>query len=360
MLDIDFFKGKKILLTGHTGFKGAWMSRLLYLAGANVVGYSLGFPSSPSLFELCRLDKGMKSITGDIRDLQKLQNIFNVENPEIVIHMAAQPIVRESYKDPVYTYEVNVMGTVNILECVRKSSSVKSFLNVTTDKVYLNKEWEWGYREYEELNGFDPYSNSKSCSELVTDSYKNSFFSKRHIAISTARAGNVIGGGDFAHDRILPDCIRAIQNGTDIIIRNPYSIRPYEHVLDPIVAYLMIVKAQYEAITYADKYNVGPDENDCWTTGELVTLFCKEWNKLTGKNLSWKNICTEGPHEANILKLDCSKIKKTLGWRPRWNVETAIEKIVEWNSEYLFNGNILACMDRQISDFIYNTPSLMN
>ena len=352
MININFYSGKKVLLTGHSGFKGAWMSRLLYLAGADVVGYSLGAPSSPSLFELCDLDQGMHSINGDIRDMHKLQSVFETEKPEIVIHMAAQPIVRDSYKDPLYTYEVNVMGTVNILECIRKSTSVRSFLNVTTDKVYLNREWEWGYRENEELNGYDPYSNSKSCSELVTGSYKRSFFEDRQIAISTARAGNVIGGGDFANDRIIPDCVRALENGSEIVVRNPYSTRPYEHVLEPLAAYLMIVKAQYEDISYAGNYNVGPDEADCWTTGDLVTLFCDKWNSLTGSSLTWKSIYDGGPHEANFLKLDCSKIKKVFGWKPRWNVENAMEKIVEWSYEYLNGGDILACMDRQIRDFL--------
>ena len=266
--------------------------------------------------------------------------------------MAAQPIVRDSYKDPVYTYDVNVMGTVNVLECIRKSVSVKSFLNVTTDKVYLNKEWAWGYRENEELNGYDPYSNSKSCSELVTSSYKKSFFEGRDIAISTARAGNVIGGGDFAKDRIIPDCVRAVEKGMDISVRNPYSTRPYEHVLEPIAAYLMIASAQYGDISYAGNYNVGPDEIDCWTTGDLVALFCDKWNALTGKRIMWENIYDGGPHEANFLKLDCSKLKEVFGWKPRWNVETAMEKIVEWSNEYLSGGDILACMDKQIEEFI--------
>ncbi len=352
MLDLNFFKGKRILVTGHTGFKGAWMCRLLQLAGAELVGYSDKAPSCPSLFELCGLEKGMKSITGDIRNLNKLQEVFDIEKPEVVIHMAAQPIVRDSYKDPVYTYDVNVMGTVNVLECIRKSVSVKSFLNVTTDKVYLNKEWAWGYRENEELNGYDPYSNSKSCSELVTSSYKKSFFEGRDIAISTARAGNVIGGGDFAKDRIIPDCVRAVEKGMDISVRNPYSTRPYEHVLEPIAAYLMIASAQYGDISYAGNYNVGPDEIDCWTTGDLVALFCDKWNALTGKRIIWENIYDGGPHEANFLKLDCSKLKEVFGWKPRWNVETAMEKIVEWSNEYLSGGDILACMDKQIEEFI--------
>lgn len=350
-MEMDFYKGKKILITGHTGFKGSWMCKLLVDAGAIVTGYALEPPTSPSLFEMCNLALKMNSIIGDIRDLAHLQQVFEETQPEIVIHMAAQPLVRDSYKNPAYTYEVNVMGTVNILECIRHSKSVKSFLNVTTDKVYLNREWEWGYRENEELNGYDPYSNSKSCSELVTSSYKKSFFEESDIAISTARAGNVIGGGDFAADRIVPDCIRAAQKGREIIVRNPYSTRPYEHVLEPVAAYLMICKAQYEDKRYAGNYNVGPEETDCWTTGDLVTLFCQKWNKATGDSISWKNEYDGGPHEANFLKLDCSKIKRTFGWKPRWNVETTMEKIVEWSKIYFDGGDIAECMERQIKEF---------
>lgn len=348
----DFYRGKKILITGHTGFKGAWMCRLLLMAGADITGYALEAATNPSLFEICHLSEEMNSIVGDIRDLAHLKKVFAEVQPEIVIHMAAQPIVRESYKNPVYTYETNVMGTVNVLECVRLTSSVKSFLNVTTDKVYLNKEWEWGYRENEELNGYDPYSNSKSCSELVTSSYINSFFKDMDVAVSTVRAGNVIGGGDFAPDRIIPDCIRAAEKKEDIIVRNPYSIRPYEHVLEPIAAYLMIVRAQYENKNYAGNYNVGPDDADCITTGELVTLFCNKWNAATGDSVKWINQYDGGPHEASFLKLDCSKLKRTLGWKPRWNVETAIEKIVEWSNCYLQQGDTRICMENQIGEFM--------
>ncbi len=350
--DKQFYKGKRILITGHTGFKGSWMCKLLVMAGAQVTGYALKPPTQPALFEVCRLSEQVNSIEGDVRDLNHLKEVFIQVQPEIVIHMAAQPLVRESYKNPVYTYETNVMGTVNVLECVRLTPSVKSFVNVTTDKVYLNKEWAWGYRENEELNGYDPYSNSKSCSELVTSSYLNSFFKDMDVAISTARAGNVIGGGDFAADRIIPDCIRAAEKKEDIIVRNPYSTRPYEHVLEPIVAYLMIAKAQYEDKKYAGSYNVGPDDADCWTTGELVTLFCNKWNKATGDAVKWIDRYDGGPHEANFLKLDCSKLKNTFGWRPRWDVETTMEKIVEWSVKYLAGEDISQCMERQIDEFI--------
>ena len=351
-LNRDFYKGRKVLVTGHTGFKGSWMCKMLINMGACVTGYALEAPTDPSLFEMCGLAGKMNSIVGDIRDLKQLWRVFEEVNPEIVIHMAAQPIVRDSYKNPVYTYHVNVMGTVNILECVRMCMTVKAFVNVTTDKVYLNKEWAWGYRENEELNGYDPYSNSKSCSELVTSCYKKSFFEDREIGIATARAGNVIGGGDFANDRIIPDCIRAASEGKEIIVRNPYSIRPYQHVLEPVSAYLMIAQAMYGNKMLAGNYNVGPDDVDCWTTGELVTLFCDKWKEKMNTNATWKKICDDGPHEANFLKLDCSKLKATFNWKPHWDVKTAMEKIVDWTKVYLANGDISECMDRQIEKFL--------
>lgn len=344
---LEFYRGKKVLVTGHTGFKGAWLCRILVGAGADVTGYSLEAPTNPNLFALCDVESKMQSVVGDVRDLEHLQCVFDEVQPEIVFHLAAQPIVRESYKNPVYTYETNVMGTVNVCECVRMHSSVKSFLNVTTDKVYENKEWEWGYRENEPLDGFDPYSNSKSCSELVTHSYINSFFAERNIGVSTARAGNVIGGGDFANDRIIPDCIRAAGEKKDIIVRNPHSTRPYQHVLEPLAVYLTIAKAQYEDKSYAGFYNVGPDDCDCVTTGQLVDIFCAKW----GEDMKWVNQYDGGPHEANFLKLDCSKVKKTFGWTPRWHVEEAVEKTVEWSKAYFAGENIPVCMDRQIEEF---------
>ena len=343
----DFYKGKKVLITGHTGFKGSWLCKILIDAGAEVTGYSLEPSTTPNLFELCGIKENMTSIIGDIRDLNNLKKIFEKIQPEIVFHLAAQPIVRDSYKDPVYTYETNVMGTVNICECVRLNPCVKSFLNVTTDKVYENKEWEWGYRENEPLDGFDPYSNSKSCSELVTHSYINSFFNNMEVAVSTARAGNVIGGGDFANDRIVPDCVRAAAEKKDIVVRNPHSTRPYQHVLEPLAVYLKIAMEQYQDKTYAGFYNVGPDDCDCVTTGQLVDMFCLKW----GEGIQWINQYDGGPHEANFLKLDCSKIKKVFGWKPTWNVEKAIEKTVEWTKVYFADEDIPACMDRQIQEF---------
>ena len=351
-MDLSFYKNKKVLITGHTGFKGSWMCKMLINAGAQVTGYALEPPTKPSLFELCGLSHQMNSVVGDIRDLSHLQRIFEECKPEIVIHMAAQPLVRDSYKNPVYTYDVNVMGTVNILECIRLQNCVKSFVNVTTDKVYLNREWEWGYRENEELNGFDPYSNSKSCSELVTSSYTNSFFADQEVRISTVRAGNVIGGGDFAEDRIIPDCVRAAEKNKDIIVRNPYSTRPYQHVLDPVGAYLMIAEGQFEDRNLAGNYNVGPDESECWTTGELVTLFCQQWNQTMGTSLDWTTSYDGGPHEANYLKLDCSRLKSVFHWKPRWGMETTMEKIVEWSKNYFDGGDVVWCMDKQIQDFL--------
>lgn len=345
MNELEFYKGKRILVTGHTGFKGTWLCRILVDAGAIVTGYSLEPPTQPSLFELAGLEGKMTSVIGDIRDREKLLAAFRAANPEIVLHLAAQPIVRDSYKNPAYTYETNVMGTVNILECVRLNDGVRSFLNVTTDKVYHNNEWPWGYREDEPLDGFDPYSNSKSCSELVTHSYLNSFFADGKVAISTARAGNVIGGGDFANDRIIPDCVRAVQSGTPLILRNPNSTRPYQHVLEPLFAYLMIAKRQYEDGAYAGWYNVGPDECDCVTTGQLAALFKEKW----GEGFTWFDQAEPGaPHEANFLKLDCSKLKTIFGWRPRWHIDQAVENTVEWTRVWLAGGGIPAEMERQI------------
>lgn len=345
---MKFYEGKKVLITGHTGFKGTWLSKILINLGANVVGYSLAPNTEPSIFKLCKFENRMTSIIGDVRDVEHLKSVFEKEQPQIVFHLAAQPIVLDSYENPAYTYETNVMGTVNILECIRLNECVKSFLNVTTDKVYKNNEWEWGYRENDELCGFDPYSNSKSCSEMVTYSYKNSFFRNRDISISTARAGNVIGGGDFAPDRIIPDCVRAMANHKSIVVRNPNSVRPYQHVLEPLFSYLMIAEAQYQDKKFEGNFNIGPEDCDCITTGELASIFCNTW----GGNASWEAIQKNGPHEANFLKLDCSKIKKTFNWKPTWHVEEAIEKSVMWAKAFYDNKNIDQFTDEQIREFI--------
>lgn len=352
MFDYGFYQDKKVLITGHTGFKGAWMCHVLKELGAKVTGYALPAPTAPSLFGLTGIEKEMQSLEGDIRNLESLRKVVMQTEPEIVIHMAAQPIVRESYLNPVYTYETNVMGTVNILECIRSSESVKSFVNVTTDKVYLNKEWEWGYRENEELNGFDPYSNSKSCSELVTSCYVNSFLKDKKIAVSTARAGNVIGGGDFAKDRIIPDCMRAIQEKKELILRNPTSTRPYQHVLEPIFAYLLIAAKQYGDMDLAGSYNVGPKEESCLSTGALVEEFSRQWEQQTGIKLMWHKQEDAGPHEANFLKLDCSKIRNILGFEPKWDYATMLCKTVEWMKVYLQDGDVVSVMKKQIHEYL--------
>lgn len=346
---LGIYQGKRVFVTGHTGFKGSWLCRILVRAGAEVTGFSLTPPTTPNLYAIAGLEDKIISIIGDVRDFEAMKAAFAQAQPEIVIHLAAQPIVRDSYKDPRYTYETNVMGTVNLMECVRLFPCVKSVLNVTTDKVYHNNEWCWGYREDEPLDGFDPYSNSKSCSELVTHSYKNCFFQDGRVAVSTARAGNVIGGGDFANNRIIPDCVRAMAAGKVIGVRNPYSTRPYQHVLEPLFAYLMIAAAQLREPEKQGYYNVGPDECDCVTTGQLVRAFCSAW----GENAHWENQAeANAPHEANFLKLDCSKIKAAFGWRPRWHISDAIEQTCRFSKVWLAQGNIPAEMEREISEYL--------
>lgn len=351
MTDLEFYRGKRVFVTGHTEFKGSWLCRMLVSAGAEVTGYALEPPTGPNLFSMAGLAGGMTSVIGDIRDLPALRAAFDAARPEIVFHLAAQPIVRTGYAAPVETYATNVMGTVHVLECVRQAHvPVLSVVNVTTDKVYENREWIWGYREQDILNGYDPYSNSKSCSELVTHSYWNSYFREHGPAVSTARAGNVIGGGDFAPDRILPDCIRAAVQGEAVIVRNPHSIRPYQHVLEPLSAYLRIARRQYEDRGLAGCYNVGPEDCDCVTTGVLTDLFCRAW----GDGMRWENRAeADAPHEANFLKLDCTKIRSVLGWMPRWHIQTAVEKTVEWTRVWLAGGDVPTDMDRQIQAFFH-------
>ena len=351
-MDLSFFKDKKILITGHTGFKGSWLTKLLLMQGALVTGYALDPPTDPSLFEELGLKDKLKdrSVKGDIRDLKSLKQVFSDFQPEIVIHMAAQPIVRESYRDPVTTYETNVMGTVNVMECVRLTPSVKSVLNVTTDKVYENKETGQAYKEDDRLDGYDPYSNSKSCSELVTHAYRQSFLNELNIPVSTARAGNVIGGGDYAKDRIIPDCVRAAEAGQPVVLRNPHSVRPYQHVLEPLCVYLMIVKAQYEDPSFASSYNVGPDRRDCIETGTLADHFTAAWQEGT----SWVSLSDNGPHEANFLQLDNSKVKQVFSWKPVWDAKTAVEKVVE----YAKSENKEACVEAQIRAFFEAQESI--
>lgn len=346
---LSFYRGKRVFITGHTGFKGSWLCRILTLSGAEVTGYSLDPPTDPNLFDLARTGSRVRDLRGDVRDMEKLFRAFQEARPEIVFHLAAQPIVRESYREPRLTYETNVMGTVNLMECVRMTPGIRSVVNVTTDKVYQNREWCWGYREDEPLDGFDPYSNSKSCSELVTHCYINSFFGGPDApAVSTARAGNVIGGGDFAKDRIIPDCIRAVTAGERIRVRNPFSTRPFQHVLEPLAAYLLIARRQYEDRGYAGCYNVGPEEADCLPTGELTALFCRCW----GEGAAWESRAEENaPHEANYLKLDCSKMKSTFGWKPRWHMDTCMEMVCRFSRVLLSGGDIGVEMDREIRAF---------
>lgn len=347
----SFYTGKRIFLTGHTGFKGSWLCLMLKELGAEVYGYSLAPNTEPDLFTILDLENHIHSTIGDIRDLQSLEKAYIEANPDVVLHLAAQPIVRDSYKDPRYTYETNVMGTVNILECLRKHPGAISFLNVTTDKVYENNDLEnHGFTEDEKLDGYDPYSNSKSCSELVTHSYKKSFFSvPESPAISTARAGNVIGGGDFANDRIIPDCVRATIKNQPIIVRNPYSTRPYQHVLEPLYAYLMIAMRQSGEKSLSDYYNIGPRDEDCINTGDLADYFVKYW----GDNAKWENHAeANAPHEASFLKLDCTKARTTFGWEPEWHVEEAIRNTVDWYKAWNNGANMYDFTKGQIKEFL--------
>lgn len=343
-----FYKNKKVLVTGHTGFKGSWMSFLLHEIGANVTGIGLRPNTNPSLFKILNIESKIDSRFVDIRNLEEMKKVFNDIRPDIVIHMAAQPLVIESYKSPVYTYDVNVMGTVNICECVKLTSSVKSFINVTTDKVYQNNEWCYGYRENDRLNGFDPYSNSKSCSELVTDSYINSFFNELNISVSRCRAGNVIGGGDFSENRIVPDCVKYTINKKKIQVRNSNSIRPYQHVLEPVTFYLYLAMLQYENKGYSGCYNIGPNESDCVSTGDIVNLFCTTWKD----GAEWSVTEYNGPHEAKFLKLDCSLAKTQLSWKPIWTIKDAIDKTVEWSKEFYEGANIEDITKRQINEYL--------
>jgi len=344
---LDFYTNKKVFVTGHTGFKGTWLCRILLQSGADVIGYALESSTTPSLFDQTKTEKDIHSIIGDVRDRNSLIRAVQDVKPDIVFHLAAQPIVRLSYREPVATYETNIIGTVNVLEAVRLTSSIKSFVNVTTDKVYENKEWHWGYRENENLCGYDPYSNSKSCSELVTYGYRNSFFSdKNSSAISTVRSGNVIGGGDYAEDRIIPDCIRAVNEKKEILVRNPHSIRPYQHVLECLSGYLLLTEKQYKNKSFEGAYNFGPDNESCITTEKLTSLFCDAW----GSGAAWCVQEDGGPHEANFLKLDCSKSKAVLGWKPCWDIKTAIEQTVKF-AKSKTDVERLTCIDRQIQEY---------
>jgi CDP-glucose 4,6-dehydratase len=349
----NIYKNRRVLITGHTGFKGSWLCLLLNQLGADVYGYALEPPTNPSLFEEAKIEELITSYIGDIRDLTHLQEVFHKVQPEIVIHMAAQPLVRDSYNIPVETYAINVMGTVHLLEACRNTPSVKAIVNVTTDKCYENREWHWGYRENESMGGYDPYSNSKGCSELVTASYRNSFFNpanyeKHGVAVASARAGNVIGGGDWADDRLIPDFIRAITNGEKVKIRSPYAIRPWQHVLEPLTGYLTLaVKLYTEGVQYAQGWNFGPDDNDAQNVEWITMFICNLW----GEGASFEIDQNPQPHEANYLKLDCSKAKAELGWIPKWNIETTLKSIVDWNKAFLKGEDIRQVTESQINQY---------
>jgi len=343
----NFFRKKKVFITGHTGFKGSWLCLWLSSLGARVTGYALEPPTKPSLFESAGVAELVDSRIGDVRDADLLARTLFDAQPEIVIHMAAQPLVRDSYKIPVETYATNVMGTVHLLEAVRCCPSVKAVVNVTTDKCYENREWVWGYRENEPMGGFDPYSSSKGCSELVTAAYRNSFF-QHSVAIATARAGNVIGGGDWATDRLIPDCIRALMNEESILIRNPISIRPWQHVLEPLSGYLLLAQKLCEnGSRYAEAWNFGPDDDDAQTVEWIVNRICAQW----GNKASYTIDAGDHPHEARYLKLDCSKAHAELGWQPRWNLEKTLDKITTWTRAYLDGKDVRQVCREQITEY---------
>ncbi|MHB8741998.1 MAG: CDP-glucose 4,6-dehydratase [Sulfuricaulis sp.] len=353
VIDTGFWKGKAVFITGHTGFKGSWLSLWLQSMGATVTGFSLPPPTDPSLFVVARVHQGMESINGDIRDLEQLQTAMQRCKPEIVVHMAAQSLVRYSYQDPIDTYSTNVMGTVNVLEAVRRVGSVKAVINVTSDKCYENREWVWGYRENEPMGGHDPYSSSKGCAELVTSAYRRSFFNtddyaSHGVALASVRAGNVIGGGDWARDRLIPDIIRAIEKRIPVLIRSPDAIRPWQHVLEPLSGYLLLAERLYrEGVKYAEGWNFGPADTDAQPVRWIVQKLCDAW----GDGASWKPDTQTGPHEAHYLKLDCSKARISLGWKPVWSLQQAIAKIVAWQKAASGNGNMRTLTLSQIADY---------
>ncbi|MCD4663975.1 MAG: CDP-glucose 4,6-dehydratase [Bacteroidales bacterium] len=349
-----FYK-RKVFITGHTGFKGSWLCLLLNRLGADVYGYALEPPTSPSLYNEAHIDELVTSYICDIRDYNKLYNVLQEVQPEIVIHMAAQPLVRESYKNPVETYAINVMGTVNLLQALRTIFRVKVFINVTTDKCYENREWHWGYRENEPMGGYDPYSNSKGCSELVTASFRNSFFNPANyiehgVALASARAGNVIGGGDWAEDRLIPDFIRAITKGEKVKIRSPFAMRPWQHVLESLSGYLILAEKLFNhGIKYAEGWNFGPNDNDVKNVEWITKTICNFW----GNGASHETDQNPQPHEANYLKLDCSKTKAELQWEPKWDIEKTLKSIVEWNKSYLNKENVRQLCLNQIETYFH-------
>jgi CDP-glucose 4,6-dehydratase len=352
----QFWENKKVFITGHTGFKGSWLSLWLISLGAKVTGYALEPPTNPSLFELCSLKDSMNSIFGDIRDRKILNKALKDADPDVIFHMAAQPLVNLSYQNPIETYEINVMGTINLLEGIRLLSQIspkrRAIINITTDKCYENNEWDWGYREIDRLGGYDPYSNSKACSELATMSYRNSFFNtntyeEHEIGLATARAGNVIGGGDWAKNRIIPDCIRSFLLGKTLQVRNPHSVRPWQHVLEPLSGYLMLAEKLYhDGPNYGGAWNFGPAEEDTVPVERIIKFMLEKWNKDIKVEFSQSNF-----HEAGMLKLDCSKAYSKLGWKPRWNIEKAIDKVIEWSIAYKNNEDLANLCLKQIKEY---------
>lgn len=350
-MDINsaFWAGRRVFLTGHTGFKGSWLSLWLQELGASVTGFSLPPPTEPSLFHVARVEDKMRSLTGDIRDLEALRTAISSDEPEVIIHMAAQSLVRYSYTNPVETYATNVLGTVHVLEAARQVSSVRAIVNVTSDKCYENKEWVWGYRETEPMGGFDPYSSSKGCSELVTSAYRRSFMHQAKIALASARAGNVIGGGDWSTDRLIPDILRSIEAGKAVPIRSPKSIRPWQHVLEPLRGYLLLAEKLYKVgDNFADGWNFGPSEEDA----KPVEWIVNELTQLWGEGAKWEKDSREHPHEAGYLRLDCSKAHALLGWRPRWSLAETLKAIVNWHRSYLNGTDMREYSIEQIRSYI--------
>jgi len=347
-VNVNFWLDKKVLLTGHTGFKGSWLSLWLQSMGAEVHGIALDPPTSPALFDEANVAKGMNSTIGDIRDYGTVLGVMETSKPDVIIHMAAQPLVRYSYQEPVETYSTNVMGTVHVLEAARKVGTAKAIINVTTDKCYENKEWVWGYREDEPMGGYDPYSNSKGCSELVTNAYRNSYFQQNKIALAAARAGNVIGGGDWADDRLVPDVLRAFEKGQPVMIRNPNSIRPWQHVLEPLSGYLLLAERLYtDGQFFAEGWNFGPLDEDARPVQWIVENMVAVW----GNGGHWELEDSVQPHEANYLKLDISKAKSKIYWEPRWGLTTALQATIDWHRIWLAKGDVQAKCLQQISEY---------
>jgi CDP-glucose 4,6-dehydratase len=349
----DFWQGKRVYLTGHTGFKGSWLSLWLQSMEAEIKGYALNPPTETNLFTVAKVGEQMESEIGDIRDLESLTKSMTVFNPDIVIHLAAQPLVRYSYQAPVETYSTNVMGTVNILEAARQCSNLKAIVNITTDKCYENKEWLWGYREDEAMGGFDPYSSSKGCSELVTAAYRRSFFQNASVGLASARAGNVIGGGDWSSDRLIPDILKAFENNEPVIIRNPDSVRPWQHVLEPLSGYLMLAQALYEQpLNYAQAWNFGSIDEDAKPVSWILERMVSHW-----QNASWQLDEHIQPHEAHYLKLDSSKAKNRLNWQPTWRLAQTLERIILWHQAWLADENMKAICLQEITSYMQDSNS---